>query len=131
MTHLEELTTERAWELAATVQISRIGWTGPGGPAVVPVNHAVHDGVVWIRTSAHSALAAEVDESQVALLVDHLDATTHVGWSVQFRGRAEILYHEDQVDPAVLGLHSWPSGARPLWIRLRPEQVNGRELVAD
>lgn len=129
MVQLEELSVEESWKLAATSPLSRIGWTGPVGPVVIPVNHVIHDRAVWIRTSAHSSMAGEIDESAVALLVDDVDPETHLGWSVQFQGRAEILYHEDRVPEQVRELRTWPSGARPLWVRLAPEHVNGRRLT--
>ncbi|GGR55071.1 nitroimidazol reductase NimA-like FMN-containing flavoprotein (pyridoxamine 5'-phosphate oxidase superfamily) [Nocardioides luteus] len=129
MSQLEELTVEESWRLAAGAQVSRIGWTGPRGPVVIPVNHVVHDDSVWIRTSAHSSMAEQIDESAVALLVDELDPDTHVGWSVQFKGRAEILYRDSQVPDTIKSLHSWPAGARPLWVRLHPKEVTGRRLV--
>ncbi|MBO0843226.1 MAG: pyridoxamine 5'-phosphate oxidase family protein [Nocardioides sp.] len=127
--HLEELSSEESWKLAESSHLSRIGWNAPGGPVVLPVNHMIHDGAVWVRTSAHSSMAEQVDESAVALLVDDVDPETHVGWSVQFRGRAEILYREEQVPDVVRGHHTWPSGARPLWVRLQPTHVNGRRLT--
>jgi len=129
--HLQELTVEESWELAATSRLSRIGWNGPTGPVVIPVNHVVYDGAVWIRTSAHSSMAEQVDESGIALLIDDIDPDTHLGWSVQFRGRAEIFYHEERVPEEVRALRTWPSGARPLWVRLVPKDVNGRRLIAE
>ncbi|MEP9385048.1 pyridoxamine 5'-phosphate oxidase family protein [Nocardioides sp. KR10-350] len=131
MAHLEELSVDECWKLAAGSGLARIGWTGPAGPVVLPVNHVVHEGTVWIRTSAHSSMAEEIDESNVAVLVDDLDPATHLGWSVQFRGHADVLYREEQVPEHVRALHSWPSGPRPLWVRLTPKDVNGRRLVAD
>lgn len=131
MAPLEELTVEESWRLAADTQISRIGWNGPRGPVVLPVNHLVHEKSVWIRTSAHSSMAEQIDESAVALLVDDLAPDTHVGWSVQFKGRAEILYHDDQIPDAVKDLHTWPAGPRPLWVRLHPKEVTGRRLAAE
>ncbi|MEX0428427.1 pyridoxamine 5'-phosphate oxidase family protein [Nocardioides sp. DS6] len=131
MAHLEELTVEESWKLAATSRLSRIGWNGPTGPVVIPVNHVISDGAVWIRTGAHSAMAEQVDESAIALLIDDLDPDTHLGWSVQFKGRAEICYHEDQVPEHVRTQRTWPGGARPLWVRLTPADVNGRRLTAD
>lgn len=128
MAHLHELEVAESWQLAATVKLSRIGWNSPTGPVVIPVNHVVHDDSVWIRTSAHSSMAVQIDESAVALLVDDIDPETHLGWSVQFKGRAEIFYHEDRVPEQVLRLRTWPPGARPLWVRLTPKQVNGRRL---
>lgn len=131
MAQLQELSVEECWELAPTSGLARIGWTAPGGPVVIPVNHVVHDGTLWIRTSAHSSMAAQVDESPVAVLVDDIDAETHLGWSVQFRGRAAVLYREEQVPEEVRTMRTWPTGVRPLWIRLTADDVNGRRLVAE
>lgn len=127
--HLQELSVEESWELAGSTRLSRIGWNAPGGPVVIPVNHLVHDGAVWVRTSAHSSMAEQVDESAVALLVDDVDPNTHVGWSVQFRGNTEILYRDSEIPEAVKSLHSWPAGPHPLWVRLRPKEITGRRLV--
>lgn len=131
MAHLQELSVEECWELAPGNGLARIGWNAPGGPVVIPVNHVVRDDTVWIRTSAHSQLAEQVDESQVAVLVDEIDSETHVGWSVQFKGRAAVLYREEQVPPEVLTLRPWPAEPRPLWIKLAPTEVNGRRLAAE
>ena len=131
MTNLEELTREECWELAAGTAVARIGWNGPSGPVVLPVNHVVYDRGVWIRTGAHSSMAEEVDESPVAVLVDDLDPDTHLGWSVQFRGTAQVLYRDQEVPEPVRRLRAWPSGARPLWIRLVPEAVSGRRLTVE
>lgn len=131
MVHLQELSVEDSWKLAASSALSRIGWNSPSGPVVIPVNHVIHESTVWVRTSAYSSMAEQIDESAVALLADDIDPESHLGWSVQFRGRAEILYREDHVPHEVLTLRTWPAGARPLWVRLAPTQVNGRRLVGD
>lgn len=129
MPQLKQLSVEESWELARTSGLSRIGWTGPQGPVVIPVNHVIHEGSVWVRTSAHSSMAEQVDESAVALLVDDIDPESHLGWSVQFKGRAEIFYHETDVPESVRTHRPWPAGARPLWVQVSPSEVNGRRLV--
>ena len=131
MAHLQELSVEECWKLAPANGLARIGWNAPGGPVVIPVNHVVHDDTLWIRTSAHSSMAEQVDESQIAVLVDDIDAETHLGWSVQLKGRAAVYYREEQVPEEVRTLRTWPAGPRPLWIKLAPSDVNGRRLVED
>lgn len=129
MAQLQELSVEECWQAVPPTGVARIGWTAPDGPTVIPVNHVIKDRTVWFRTSAHSAMAEQVDESQIAVLVDSIDTETHLGWSVQFKGRAAVLYREDQVPEEVRTFRPWPAGARPLWIRLRPSAVSGRRLV--
>jgi nitroimidazol reductase NimA-like FMN-containing flavoprotein (pyridoxamine 5'-phosphate oxidase superfamily) len=129
---LEELSTEECWTLVESADpLARIAWNGSTGPALIPVNYAVHDRSIWIRTTAYSAMAEEIDESLVAVLIDDVDRKTHLGWSVALRGRSEILYHQDQVPDRVRALSTWPGGARPLWVHLAPRDVTGRRLVAD
>lgn len=128
MAELVDLSMDECWKLIEGVELARLAWNSGTGPIVLPVNFVVHEHAVWMRTTAYSAVAEEVDESQVAVETDDIDNETHTGWSVLLRGRAEVLYHEDQVPEAVQSLHSWPSGARPLWVRLRPDVVTGRRL---
>ena len=128
MAELVELSVDECWELVAGPQMARIAWNGPTGPVVLPINYVTHDRTVWIRTTAYSSMAEEVDESAIAVEVDDIDPETHVGWSVLLRGRSEVIYHEDRVPEPVRALRTWPSGPRPLWVRLAPEIVTGRRL---
>lgn len=133
MSQLHELTEDDCWDLItqetdAQAHFARVGWTGSTGPVVIPVNYVVHERSLWIRTSAYSAMAEEVDESLIAVEMDDIDAETHAGWSVLLRGSAAVIYHDHQVPEAVRDLHPWASGARPLWVHLVPEHVSGRRL---
>lgn len=129
MTELVDVSVDECWELLATMQFARLAWNSGTGPILLPVNFVVHGREIWMRTTAYSAIAEQVDESPIAVEVDDVDRETHVGWSVLLRGRAEVIYHEEQVPDEVHALHTWPSGARPLWVRLRPDIVTGRRLV--
>lgn len=132
MPRMEELSVEECWTLVESGgELARIGWNGSTGPIVIPVNYAVHDRSIWIRTTAYSAMAEEIDESLVAVLIDDVDRQTHLGWSVELRGRCEILYHQDQVPESVRGLSAWAGGVRPLWVHLPPTEVTGRRIIAE
>lgn len=133
MTRVKELSVQECWDhvQAESGTVARIAWHGSTGPVVIPVNYTVDEGSIWIRTTAYSAMAEEIDESQVAVLVDDVDKETHLGWSVQLRGRCEIRYHQDEVPAEVRGLEAWAGGVRPLWVHLRPAEVTGRRLVDD
>lgn len=130
---LSELTEDECWSLIAQrtdaqAHFARVAWTGSTGPVVIPVNYVVHEESLWIRTSAYSAMAEQVDESLIAVEMDDVDPETHGGWSVLLRGRAAVLYHEDRVPEEVRNLHTWAGGARPLWVHLAPDHVTGRRL---
>lgn len=132
MARLEELSTEECWSLVETSgELARIAWNESTGPTVIPVNYVVHERSVWVRTTAYSAMAEEIDESLVAVLIDDVDQKSHLGWSVLLRGRCDIRYHQDQVPAAVRDLHAWAPGPRPLWVHITPHQVSGRRLIPE
>lgn len=128
MAHLTDLTDAEIWTQLESCDLARIAWNTSSGPQILPVNFATHDGSVWLRTTAHSSMAEQVDESPVAIEVDEIDPTTHVGWSIVVRGRAEAIYHEDDVPAEVTSLRAWAGGHRPLWIRVAATAVTGKRL---
>ena len=95
------------------------------GPVAVPVNIAVSDGAVVVRTAAYSAMAREVDDSRVALEVDDLDHETRTGWSVLVRGVARVLFEPAPEDAPT----AWPTGSKSATVRVRPTKVTGRRLA--
>jgi hypothetical protein len=130
MAELVELGRDESWELVGQQPVCRFAWASGDGPVILPVNHVVHDGSLWVRTAAYSSLVREVDDVRVAVLVDDIDTETRLGWSVQLRGVAQVHYHPEDVPDEVRSLHTWASGSRPLWIQLTPDEVNGRRLVS-
>lgn len=126
---LIELDEGECWTLLASRELGRIAWTGPHGPSLRPVNHAVSDGVLWLRTTAYSSLAQQIDDSPIAYEVDDLDDRTRAGWSVVVEGTAHLVYPgREGTDPP--DLQTWPSGPRPVWVEVVPRSVTGRRLVA-
>ncbi|WP_182523697.1 pyridoxamine 5'-phosphate oxidase family protein [Nocardioides dongkuii] len=124
---LATLSEDECWTLLAQQTVSRIAWTGPEGPVVVPVNHGITDRTLWIRTTAYAALAREADDSRVAVECDRFDDAGHTGWSVLVKGTAHLWYTGDDGTPPPV--EPWPAGPRPLWVLVRPREVTGRRLV--
>jgi len=129
MAQLTDLTDAEIWTQLESSDLARIAWTTSSGPEILPVNFVTYDGSVWLRTTAHSSMADQIDESPVAIEIDDIDPTTHVGWSIVVRGRAEAIYHEADVPAQVSSLRPWAGGHRPLWIRVAAASVTGKRLV--
>ncbi|WNM31224.1 pyridoxamine 5'-phosphate oxidase family protein [Streptomyces sp. Li-HN-5-11] len=127
-----ELGRHECLRLLATAPIGRIVYTRQALPAVVPVNFGLDaDGAVLLRTSLASELARAVDGAVVAFEADAADVDTHSGWSVVVTGRAEIV--TDSAEAARLGRvapRSWAPSPEEVFVRIEPELVTGRELVA-
>ena len=120
---LANLDEAECYRLAATEPVGRLVWTGPG-PAVVPVNFTLGDGVVHVRTAAYTALARECDDSRVAFEVDAYDADSRIGWSVVMAGRATI----DFVRPGDSSPEAWPVGSKAVRLTVEVDKATGRRL---
>lgn len=127
-----ELDRQECLRLLAGAPVGRIVYTRRALPAVLPVNFRLdHDSAVLVRTSASSELVAAIDAAVVAFEVDEVDAATHSGWSVVVTGTAAVV--TDPAEHARLlrtGPRSWVPAPREVFVRIDPELVTGRELVA-
>ena len=121
---LVDLDEGTCWSLLETARVGRL--VCADGPVAVPVNIAVSDGAVVIRTAAYSAIAREVDDSRVALEVDDLDHESRTAWSVLVRGVARVLFEPAPADAPT----AWPTGSKSATVRIRPTRVTGRRLAA-
>ena len=127
---LETLSRDDALWLMSRVSVGRVVYTAGGLPAVTPVNFALVDGTIVIRTLPASRLATAIRDSVVAFQVDEIDAASHTGWSVTVIGQATEIR-----DPAEIGrltglVQPWAGGPRNQVIRIRADLVTGRRLVS-
>jgi nitroimidazol reductase NimA-like FMN-containing flavoprotein (pyridoxamine 5'-phosphate oxidase superfamily) len=128
MGQLHDLDHSACEELLRLKDVGRVAVCAPDGPHVVPVNYAVTQGAVVIRTSPYSILGTYGREHTVALEVDHLDHQTHEGWSVQVRGRASMVADPDDIQRIRMDWdpEPWADGSRRLYIRLPWQELTGR-----
>lgn len=125
----ESLEPTECMRLLASVRLGRVGFTGPTGPQVLPVNHTVLDGTIVFRTDLYSAIADGTRASTVAFEVDELDDRMQSGWSVLVVGHADHV--ENQVEMADVFTRMgqpWAPGSRPLVARIIPSRVTGRRF---
>lgn len=126
---LAELTPYDCWALLAGVQVGRVAWSRPQGPAVVPVNLTLLEGALWVRTTPDAALVRETIGQPVSIEVDEIDVTTRSGWSVLVLGTAELVVDQD-VPEHLHVLDVWPAGPHLAYVRVSPTQLTGRRLGA-
>jgi hypothetical protein len=123
-TVLDELTEDECWEHLGRLPVGRVAWQGEDGLTVVPVNYAVADRRIIVRTAAYTALGRERDGFPVAFQADLVDVEGRAGWSVLVRGQCR---HEQwplpTPDPEV-----WAPGTRVLQLRIEPHSISGRRL---
>jgi nitroimidazol reductase NimA-like FMN-containing flavoprotein (pyridoxamine 5'-phosphate oxidase superfamily) len=125
-----DLSIDECRELLGAGLVGRVAMCTPVGPHIVPVNYAVVDDDVVLRTSPYSVLGSHARGSILALEVDHFDYERQRGWSVVARGRAEAITGAEDLNHIknVWDPNAWASGARNLYLRIRWSELTGRRL---
>ncbi|MFI6151311.1 pyridoxamine 5'-phosphate oxidase family protein [Kitasatospora sp. NPDC051170] len=126
---LRHLTEPECWELIGTHGVGRIGLPGGPAPVVLPVNYVVDVRTIAYRTTPGGA-AAPPEGSPVSFQVDHIDDRRIRGWSVLLHGEAHRIEdpEEEQRLSTLPGATPWAGGSRPLWVRIRSNEITGRRI---
>src|SRR5437016_11828340 len=127
---LEPLSPEECERLLAQGSMGRVGISVGALPVVLPVNYAMLDGDVVVRTGAGTKLDAALAGAVVAFEIDHVDPVYHEGWSVLLQGRATVMAEPDNIARARhLPLSPWAPGSRDRYIRIPAEIISGRRIA--
>jgi nitroimidazol reductase NimA-like FMN-containing flavoprotein (pyridoxamine 5'-phosphate oxidase superfamily) len=127
---LEILARQQCFDLLARPAIGRIALSVGALPVVLPVNFALFDGDVLIRTGPGSKLRAAATNAVVAFEVDEVDPIYHTGWSVLVQGVASEITDEATLARASLvPLVPW-AGQDGRYLRIASQVVSGRRLTS-
>jgi nitroimidazol reductase NimA-like FMN-containing flavoprotein (pyridoxamine 5'-phosphate oxidase superfamily) len=109
--------------------IGRVGFTGPDGVVMLPVNFALSRNTIIFRTAPDTLLAVHAN-AQLSFEVDHFDEALREGWSVLVQGHAHVVTDEREVKHLedVTHLQPWAPGARDVYVRIAPTHVSGRVI---
>ncbi|MEU3065062.1 helix-turn-helix domain-containing protein [Streptomyces subrutilus] len=115
--------------LISTHGIGRVGFSGPEGPAVFPVNYVVVGNGIAFRTAPFSRLAG-ASGTEVAFEVDHIDDAMREGWSVLAVGELSGVTDEARIHHlhAVARSLPWAGGPRTHWMSMTPTRITGRRV---
>lgn len=126
---LRSLDRARCLALLQARPVGRLVFTRQALPEVLPVNYRLDGGIVF-RLASRSAAADACRDAVVAFQVDDIDADRRLGWSVTVVGLSgEITDPAERSRLAGLPLESWLGDSRDHFVRLRLDQVTGREIV--
>ncbi|MCW4466457.1 pyridoxamine 5'-phosphate oxidase family protein [Glutamicibacter sp. MNS18] len=122
------LTDEQCWELLTHSAHGRIATAAAGIIDIVPVNYAVHNGHVFLRTAPGNKLAAMTVNHSVAFEADGI--LSDEAWSVVVHGTATVLEHEDEIAEArQSGVTPWIPTLKDAWIRIKVDRIAGRHFL--
>jgi len=126
---VEPLAAAECYQLLGPRGIGRIAFRTVSGLVVVPVNYAVQDSTVVIKTGTGSLIAIHCD-GPVSFEVDHFDLALAQGWSVLIQGSAhrvmqpgELRHLRESCD-----LRPWPAGEHDLFVKIVPSHIAGRRI---
>lgn len=133
MPETRELNVQQCEALLRAAIAGRIAISTPSGPHIVPVNYTVVDDAIVVRTSPYSLLGTHGRDTLIAFEIDEFDRDRTRGWSVQARGRVEVVTNREALDRIreVADPRPWASGVRCLYLRLRWTEMSGRQLGAN
>lgn len=125
------LTPAECRRLISSGGIGRIGFSTASGQAILPVNFAMLDGTIVIRTSEGTIIDAHGD-GPVAFEADHIDDALCQGWSVLIKGEARHVRHPTELRrmQEQAAVWPWPGDDREVYIRIIPGQITGRRIEA-
>ena len=127
---LEELTPSQCLALIAAGGLGRVGINVEALPVILPVDFALLDNDIVVRTVPGTKLNAALAGAVVAFQTDFSDTSTGNAWSVLVRGMAhELTNQDDLVEAHQLGLRSWSDdSSNDRFVRIESRIVTGRRL---
>ena len=108
--------------------VGRVALVADGLPKIFPVNYAVADECIFFLTAPGSKLEAVISRTVMALEVDAVDPFEHGGWSVVATGGSSIVASSEAETVSGLKLRRWAGGGPQTLVRIRVEDVSGREI---
>jgi uncharacterized protein len=124
---LEILTENECVGLLESEQVGRVALSIGALPAIFPVNYQMLGGDIIFRTGEGVKRRAALMGAVVGFEVDRIDPAKRQGWSVLVVGMATEMTGEV---PQSLTISPWAAGERSHWVRVRPEFISGRRIVA-
>lgn len=97
-----------------------------GRPEIFPVNFAVQQHTILLRTAEGTKLSSAMTNQQVAFEVD--DHSVDEGWSVVVKGRAYVLGSSELAEAERGQVLSWITTAMDRFIRIVPTEISGRRF---
>jgi uncharacterized protein len=123
------LTGPECLELLDRNEVGRVSFVTTNGPHIYPVNYAMDEGTIIIRTSPYAGLFTS-SSGLVAFEIDEIDVVRRQGWSVLVIGTAAEV---DDPDEAIRLRRKgkpepWAPGQRNVFVRITPREITGRRL---
>ena len=126
---LEIIDSAECLRLLATQTLGRIALSTGALPVVFPVNFAVIDDRIVIRTAHGTSLARSARDSVVAFEVDEIDVSSGDGWSVMVQGFAREVFGRPELALARSApLARWLEPTESMHVEISIDVISGRRV---
>lgn len=127
----EHLDSAECWRLMGTQATGRIAAMMAGRIELFPINLAVVDECVVLRTAPGTLMATLIAASEVVVEADGTEYRERVphAWSVIVRGhasRVDSTDEEQELDEN--GPQPWQAGVKNEFVRITPSELTGRRF---
>ncbi len=127
---LEEIDEEECFALLQSQDLGRLAIVRDGRPEIFPVNYALTDHIIVIRTQPGVKLTYAT-LAHVAFEVEDIDRDTREGWVVEVRGLAEEITDSTShwaEEARRTEVRPWVSGPHERYISITRSAVSGRRI---
>lgn len=123
-----ELSTSECWRLLETETLGRLALVDASGePRIYPVNVAVRDGVLYLRSAGDAKLRFLRSRPAVAFEADGGESGDR--WSVVVCGHAAVVETDAELRRARgSGVRSMSPTPKPYVVRIAPRSITGRRF---
>lgn len=121
------LSEDETWKLIEGTKHGRLVVTVGGEPDIFPVNYAVNNRKLYLRTAPGNKLAELTINAKVLFETDGI--LSEEAWSVVLRGAARVLEQSADIAAAeALGLKPWVPTLKDFYVEIDPTSVSGRHF---
>jgi nitroimidazol reductase NimA-like FMN-containing flavoprotein (pyridoxamine 5'-phosphate oxidase superfamily) len=121
------LSEDETWKLIEGTKHGRLVVTVAGEPDIFPVNYAVDNRKLYLRTAPGNKLAELTINSKVLFETDGI--LSEEAWSVVVRGTARVLEQSADIAAAeALNLKPWVPTLKDFYVEIAPTSVSGRHF---
>jgi nitroimidazol reductase NimA-like FMN-containing flavoprotein (pyridoxamine 5'-phosphate oxidase superfamily) len=123
---IEIHTRAECLRLLAQGGVGRIALPSVGAPILRPVNFALHEDQILIRTGEGTILTSADRREPVSFEIDASDALHHTGWSVVAVGKLRE-FREEREGPAP-PLRAWAGGVKERLVVVHIDELSGMRI---
>ncbi len=126
--NMEALEQGDCWRLLARGGVGMLATAGIEAPVMRPVNFALHDNFVLIRTGEGQILEAAHAGESASFAITEIDGFEHWGWSVVVVGT--LTERSSLGEVAEVPLRPWATEEKNHFVGLSIHEISGRRLAA-